>query len=139
MASPIPWTKIKVISFDVYGVCRLFRPDSTSPLPSLILTHKQTLIDWENGIATTARATALGPYLPKDHRDLMLAIEHYDLPVQKEFPTMQQSQIIAEGLRRYARDLKVVEDGKLDAEIRWRTLARSMEGRLGSMPLSRIR
>lgn len=43
----------------------------------------------------------------------MLDIETYDLPVQKEFPTLQQSHIIAEGLRRYARDLKVVEKGHL--------------------------
>lgn len=43
----------------------------------------------------------------------MLDIETYDLPVQKEFPTLQQSGIIAEGLRRYARDLKVVENGHL--------------------------
>ncbi len=43
----------------------------------------------------------------------MLAIEIYDLPVQKEFPTLPQSDIIAEGLRRYARDLKVVENGHL--------------------------
>ena len=43
----------------------------------------------------------------------MLDIEHYDLPVQKEFPTLQQSDIIAEGLRRYAHDLKVVANGHL--------------------------
>lgn len=43
----------------------------------------------------------------------MLDIESYDLPVQKEFPTMPQSQIIAEGLRRYVKDLKVVENGQL--------------------------
>lgn len=46
----------------------------------------------------------------------MLAIESYDLPVQKEFPTLQQSAIIAEGLRRYARDLQVVEQGHLTQE-----------------------
>ncbi|KAK5168343.1 uncharacterized protein LTR77_006912 [Saxophila tyrrhenica] len=91
MTSSIPWTKVKAISFDVYG----------------------TLIDWENGIAQTARATALGPYLPDSHKQLMLDIESYDLPVQKELPTMPQSEIIAEGLRRYARDLKVVENGQL--------------------------
>lgn len=91
MTSTIQWGKIKALSFDIYG----------------------TLIDWENGIASSARATALGPYLPKQHKQLMLDIEKHDTTVQKEFPTMRQSEIIAEGLRRYAKELKVVEDGKL--------------------------
>jgi 2-haloalkanoic acid dehalogenase type II len=75
--------------------------------------NDQTLLDWENGIAKSARATALGPYLPKEHKQLMLDIEERDLSVQTEFPTMHQSDVIAEGLRRYARDLKVVENGHL--------------------------
>ncbi|KAK3725186.1 hypothetical protein LTR37_000697 [Vermiconidia calcicola] len=91
MASAIPWTKVKALSFDIYG----------------------TLVDWENGIAQAARATALGPYLPEDHKQLMLDIEKHDTTVQREHPAMQQSEIIAEGLRRYARDLKVVADGHL--------------------------
>ena len=91
MASPIPWDKVKALSFDIYG----------------------TLLDWENGIAQTARATALGPYLPQEHRKLMLDIEKHDTTVQREHPTMHQSDIIAEGLRRYSRELRVVEDGKL--------------------------
>lgn len=61
----------------------------------------------------SARATALGPYLPKDHKRLMLDIERHDTTVQKEHPTKHQSDIIAEGLRRYAKELKVVEDGNL--------------------------
>ncbi|KAF2484306.1 HAD-like domain-containing protein [Neohortaea acidophila] len=91
MSSSIPWDKVKALSFDIYG----------------------TLIDWENGIADAARSTALGPYLPKDHKQLLLAIEYHDTTVQKEHPTMQQSQVIAEGLRRYAKELQIVEDGKL--------------------------
>ncbi|KXT06439.1 hypothetical protein AC578_6088 [Pseudocercospora eumusae] len=91
MASTIPWTKVKALSFDIYG----------------------TLIDWENGIAESARATALGPYLPKDHKELMLSIEKHDTTVQREHPTMKQSEVIAEGLRRYANELKVVENGTL--------------------------
>lgn len=94
MASSIPWTQIKALSFDIYG----------------------TLVDWENGIADSARATAIGPYLPKDHKDLMLAIEKHDTTVQKENPTMRQSKIIAEGLRRYALELKIVEDGHLSQD-----------------------
>lgn len=91
MASAIPWTQIKVLSFDIYG----------------------TLIDWENGIANAARATAIGPYLPSDHKDLMLGIERHDTTVQREHPTLRQTDIIAEGLRRYARELQIVENGHL--------------------------
>lgn len=91
MASPIAWTEIKALSFDIFG----------------------TLIDWENGIAQAARATSIGPYLPKDHKKLMLDIEKHDTTVQRENPTMRQSQIIAEGLRRYAKELRIVEDGHL--------------------------
>ena len=91
MASAIPWTKIKALSFDIYG----------------------TLLDWENGIAQTARATALGPFLPQDHKKLLLEIEKHDTTVQRENPTMHQSAIIAEGLRRYAAELHLVDDGKL--------------------------
>lgn len=91
MASGIPWTHIKALSFDIYG----------------------TLIDWENGIAKAAKATALGPHLPKDHKELMLGIEKHDTTVQVENPTMKQSQIIAEGLRRYAKELKIAETGSL--------------------------
>ena len=91
MASSIPWTKVKALSFDIYG----------------------TLLDWENGIAQATCATAIGPYLTKDHKKLMLDIEKHDTTVQKESPTMKQSDIIAEGLKRYASELKLVEDGKL--------------------------
>ncbi|EME87881.1 uncharacterized protein MYCFIDRAFT_159075 [Pseudocercospora fijiensis CIRAD86] len=94
MASTIPWTKLKALSFDIYG----------------------TLVDWEKGIAQSARATALGPYLPQDHKELMLSIERHDTTVQREYPTVRQSEIIAEGLRRYAKELKVVENGNLTQE-----------------------
>ncbi|CAK3995350.1 related to hydrolase (HAD superfamily) [Lecanosticta acicola] len=90
----IPWTSLKALSFDIYG----------------------TLIDWETGIAHSARATALGPFLPSSHKQLMLAIEHHDTTVQREHPTWPQTRIIAEGLRRYAKQLGVVERGDLTAE-----------------------
>ncbi|CZT24569.1 related to hydrolase (HAD superfamily) [Ramularia collo-cygni] len=94
MASTIPWTQIKALSFDIYG----------------------TLVDWENGIANAARATALGPHLPSEHKDLMLGIERHDTTVQREYPTLRQTEIIAEGLRRYARELRIVENGHLTEE-----------------------
>lgn len=80
-AANIPWSRIKALSFDIYG----------------------TLIDWEGGIAQTARATALGPHLPKDHKQLMLDIEKHDTTVQKQHPNWKQTDVIAEGLRRYAK------------------------------------
>src|ERR1700760_1867498 len=94
MSSEIPWKKIKALSFDIYG----------------------TLLDWENGIAQTARATALGPYLPKDHKQFMLEIEEHDVAVQREYPSMHQSDVIAEAMKRYAKDLKIVENGSLTQE-----------------------
>jgi len=93
-AANIPWTRVKVLSFDIYG----------------------TLVDWEGGIASSARATTLGPHLPKDHKDLMLGIEKHDVTVQREHPTMKQRDVIAEGLRRYVKELKIVENGKLSQE-----------------------
>ena len=111
MASVIPWTKVKALSFDIYG----------------------TLLDWENGIADSARATGLGPYLPKDHMQLMLDIEKHDTTVQRENPTMRQSDVIAEGLRRYARELKIVEDGKLTQD-QIEQACKEYGGRIGEYP-----
>jgi len=92
--SDIPWSQVRALSFDIYG----------------------TLIDWESGIVSSARATALGPHLPGDRRKLLLEIERHDTAVQQEKPTMRQTGIIAEGLRRYAQELKVVENGHLTEE-----------------------
>ncbi|KAK4547417.1 hypothetical protein LTR36_001073 [Oleoguttula mirabilis] len=110
-AANMPWTRIKALSFDIFG----------------------TLVDWEGGIATSARATALGPYLPKEHKELMLGIEKHDTTVQRENPTMKQSDVIAEGLRRYAKELKVVEDGKLTQE-EVNEAAKQYGGRIGEYP-----
>jgi 2-haloalkanoic acid dehalogenase type II len=110
-AANIPWTRIKALSFDIYG----------------------TLIDWENGIANAARATALGSYLPKDHKELMLAIEKHDTTVQREHPTMRQSDVIAEGLRRYAKELGVVESGKL-SQSQVDEAAKEYSGKIGEYP-----
>lgn len=93
MASEIPWTGIKALSFDIYG----------------------TLIDWETGIYNTARESALGPFLP-GRSEALNGIDDHDVQVQAEHPEMLQSEVIAEGLRRYAKDLKVVESGKLSQE-----------------------
>jgi 2-haloalkanoic acid dehalogenase type II len=92
-AATIPWTRIKALSFDIFG----------------------TLVDWETGIDSSARATALGPYLP-ERRTFMQEIGIIDTQIQKQHPTMLQRDCIAEGLRQYAKKLKIVEDGKLTQE-----------------------
>ena len=111
MASSIPWTSVKALSFDIYG----------------------TLLDWEGGIAQSARATALGPYLPKDHKQFLLGIDQHDVNVQREHPSMLQSDIIAEGLRRYARQLKIIEDGKLTQD-QVEEACKEYGGKIGEYP-----
>ncbi|TKA66759.1 hypothetical protein B0A55_09650 [Friedmanniomyces simplex] len=111
-ASNIPWTRVRALSFDIFG----------------------TLVDWEGGIAASARATPLGPYLPADHKELMLDIERHDTAVQREHPSWLQSDVIAEGLRRYAiQDLKVVEKGKL-TEAELEKACKEYAGAIGTYP-----
>jgi len=93
MASTIDWTSIKALSFDIFG----------------------TLIDWESGIYNAARASAVGPYLPS-RSETLNGIDDHDVKVQSEQPTMLQSDVIAEGFRRYVKDLGIVADGKLTQE-----------------------
>lgn len=90
MSSQINWTSIKALSFDIFG----------------------TLIDWESGIYDAARASAVGPYLPS-RAETLNGIDDHDVKVQAEHPTMLQSDIIAEGFRRYVQDLGLVAAGKL--------------------------
>lgn len=95
MASSIDWASIKALSFDIYG----------------------TLIDWESGIYNAARASAVGPHLPS-RAETLSGIDAHDVKVQAENPTMLQSDVIAEGFRRYVRDLGLVADGKVSqAEV----------------------
>jgi 2-haloalkanoic acid dehalogenase type II len=111
MTDSIAWNKVKALSFDIYG----------------------TLIDWENGIASSARGTALGPFLPKDHKKLLLDIEKHDTSVQRENPTLPQTKIISTGLKSYARELRVVEDGHLSQE-QVDEAAESYSQQIGSYP-----
>lgn len=95
MASSIDWTKVQALSFDIYG----------------------TLVDWESGIYNAAAASAVGPYLPS-RSETLSGIDDHDVQVQAENPTMLQSDVIAEGFRRYVADLGVVASGKLtQAEV----------------------
>lgn len=89
-SSSIPWTSVKALSFDIYG----------------------TLIDWESGIYAAARSSAVGPYLPS-RSETLAGIDAHDVKVQSENPTMLQSDVIAEGFRRYVRDLGIVAQSKL--------------------------
>lgn len=95
--------------------------------------HHPALIDWESGIAQSARATALAPFLPPSNRDLLLAIERHDTSVQREQLTSKQQDIIAEGLRRYAAELGVVEQGHVTSEEVERA-AREYSTQIGAYP-----
>jgi FMN phosphatase YigB (HAD superfamily) len=86
----IDWASIKALTFDIYG----------------------TLVDWDAGVIRAARATALGPYLPPDD-EFLSAVEKHHARIEREQPGMRKSEINAEGLRAYAVDLKLVENGKL--------------------------
>ena len=92
-AAVIPWTRIIALSFDIFG----------------------TLVDWEGGIDRSARATALGPYLP-ERETFLRDLAKCDTEVQREHPTMLQRDIIAEGLQRYVKSLGLVEQGRLSQE-----------------------
>lgn len=89
----IDWTKIKALTFDIYG----------------------TLVDWDAGVIRAARATALGPYLPSGD-EFLSAVEKHHARIEREQPRMRKSDINAEGLRAYATDLKLLEQGKLTEE-----------------------
>ena len=93
MASPIDWTSVKAVSFDIFG----------------------TLVDWESGIYDAARASAVGPYLPS-RSETLNGIDDHDVEIQSQNPTMLQCDVIAEGLRRYVKDLGLVADGKLSQD-----------------------
>lgn len=93
MASPIDWTSVKALSFDIFG----------------------TLVDWESGIYDAARASAVGPYLPS-RSETLNGIDDHDVEIQSQNPTMLQCDVIAEGLRRYVKDLGLVADGKLSQD-----------------------
>ncbi|KAF2722606.1 HAD-like protein [Polychaeton citri CBS 116435] len=87
----IPWREIKALSFDIYG----------------------TLIDWEGGIVNTLHATELGPFLPASRTEILTNMERYEREIQHDNPSLKQRDGIAEGLRRFAAQLRVVEDGHL--------------------------
>ena len=91
--SSIDWTKIKALTFDIYG----------------------TLVDWDAGVIRAARATALGPFLPSDD-EFLSTVEKHHARIEREQPGMRKSEINAEGLRAYAADLGLLKDGKLTEE-----------------------
>lgn len=91
---PIDWSKIKALTFDIYG----------------------TLVDWDTGVIRAARATALGPHIQASDTELLEALEAHHARIEHEKPTMRKSEINTEGLKLYGRDLGLVENGKLTKE-----------------------
>lgn len=92
MTTSIPFSTIRVLSFDIYG----------------------TLIDWESGIYNSLHSTALSPHLPGSRQTVLEDFETLERAVQRENPTQRQNQGTAEVVRRLAKDLRLVEEGKLD-------------------------
>lgn len=64
-------------------------------------------------MTSSARATALGPFLPKSNQELRFGMDKHDTAVERENLTMRKSEVNAEGLRRFAHELKIVENGQL--------------------------
>ncbi|GAB7363484.1 hypothetical protein MBLNU230_g3755t1 [Neophaeotheca triangularis] len=111
MASQIPWKDIKALSFDIFG----------------------TLIDWESGIYTAAKASALGPHLTGSRKEVLQGIGRHDVAVQRENPTMKQSGVIALGLKCYAAELGLVENGLVSQET-VDAAAREYGSKIGEYP-----
>lgn len=109
MAQPISidWTSIKALTFDIYG----------------------TLVDWDAGVIRAARATALGPFLPSGD-GFLSAVEKHHARIEREQPRMRKFEINAQGLRAYAADLRLLEDGKL-TEQEIEQAARQFGGSIG--------
>ncbi|GAB7350898.1 hypothetical protein MBLNU459_g1412t1 [Dothideomycetes sp. NU459] len=91
--SDIPFKSVRVLSFDIYG----------------------TLIDWEGGIYKSLQASPLGPHLPSTRKRVLEGFEDCERAVQAEAPSLRQSDVNAEAVRRYAGQLGVVAAGKVSA------------------------
>lgn len=63
----------------------------------------------------------------------MLGIERHDTTVQREFPKLRQTDIIAEGLRRYAHELQIVEKGQLTQQ-QVEQAAKEYSSKIGEYP-----
>ncbi|WPA97712.1 uncharacterized protein RHO25_002323 [Cercospora beticola] len=111
MASTIPWRSIKALSFDIYG----------------------TLIDWEKGLTEVARNSALGPYLPSDHKTLVIDITRHETAIHQEHPTMKQSIAIGRAIERCATELRLVENGQLTQE-QIQSAAQQIRSSIGTYP-----
>lgn len=92
--SDVPWTKLKALSFDLYG----------------------TLIDWQEGLINAALATKLRTHLPTDRGVLYEQLRKQDRLIEREMPHLKKSEINAEALRRYADKLQLINDGKATRE-----------------------
>lgn len=83
MTTAIPFSSIKVLSFDIYG----------------------TLIDWETGIYSCLLASPLSPHLPSTRHQTLSEFEVIEHEVQSQNPSLRQRDVSAECVRRYAKQL----------------------------------
>ena len=107
----IDWTVVRALSFDIYG----------------------TLIEWRDGIIDAALSTSLGPNLPSDRSVLYEQLRSYDRVIEKEQPALKKSEVNAEALRRFAADLRLVDEGSVRAED-VESAAREYGGAIGRFP-----
>lgn len=90
MASPIPWTEVKALSFDIFG----------------------TFTQQDEGMYKNISSSLLGPYLPQDRDVVMEKLHKYDGETQRSAPSTTQPDVLATSFKKYAEELKVVESGK---------------------------
>lgn len=87
----IDWTKIKALTFDIYG----------------------TLVDWDNGVIRAARTTALGQHINASDQEMLKSLETHCARIEREKPTKRKSEINSEAFEIYAGELGLVRDGKV--------------------------
>lgn len=94
MATEIPWTSIRALSFDVYG----------------------TLVDQNNGTIAAARETSLNNFLPSDDTELLEGITKHSRDLEQEHSPMRKSDINVEAFRRYASELGIEGEGRVSKD-----------------------
>jgi len=93
--SPIDWSKVKVLSFDVFG----------------------TLIEQDEGQYAALMSSPLGPHLRGSRDEVLGPFKKQERSLQEQKPSMKQSKIIAQAIRNYASDLGLVPDTLTKAQV----------------------
>ncbi|GAB7338748.1 hypothetical protein MBLNU457_5460t1 [Dothideomycetes sp. NU457] len=97
MTSPssVDWSKVKVLSFDVFG----------------------TLVQQDQGQYAALMSSPLGAHLHGSRDEVLAPFKKQERSLQENQPSMKQSKIIAQAVRNYASDLGLVPDKLTEAEV----------------------